>query len=65
MFNRIFLLSVALSLMLLGCAEAPVKDKAEEPTELTAEELMYQQRQKTQRQMMQENRPMRIGPGSR
>jgi hypothetical protein len=55
--------------MLLGCAEAPVKDEPvpeEESIEFTTpEELMYQQRQKIQQQMMQQGRPLRIGPGRR
>ena len=62
-----FIVSIVLGLLLLGCAELPIKDEPAEgeSTELSAEELIYQRQKETQRQMMHENRPFRMGPGRR
>lgn len=64
---KTFIISVALGLLLLGCAEAPIKDEPAEgeSTELSAEELIYEKQLETQKQMMHENRPFRTGPGRR
>jgi hypothetical protein len=56
------ILAIALAFMLFGCAETQVK---EESTESTPDEIMYERSQKIQQQMMQQNRPYRLGPGSR
>ncbi len=62
MFRRLFI-SAGLCLLLLGCAEAPVKN--EEPDSTTPQDIMYDKQQGIQQQQMQQGRPFRTGPGRR
>jgi hypothetical protein len=53
---------VVLGLLVLGCASSSIEV---EPKGTTPEEFMQERSQQTQEQMMQRNRPVRVGPGRR